>query len=265
MRAEPAGQAPENARHSRKASAAPRPLRGRPIGNRPKGAIAGAYAKFAKAGTALAIIPIPIGCASTFAQGQRGQHGGARNCASRTSDGLTAKQARLLIEAALTAHAIGRPLNRHIIVHWEGAGVPDARAATATTAFLKYWREWLGGATAYIWTRENGDGKGSHLHILAHLPAARRMTGARSRRWLERITGRAYRAGTIRTKRIGGSRDPDGPVYAVNLQVALAYVLKGADTDTAAALGIAHEPGGCIIGKRCGTSRNIGARARRTA
>lgn len=211
---------------------------------------------------ALAIIPLPIGCALTLSQWQCGPHGGARNSASRTSDGLTLKQARLLIEAALTARRIGRALNRHIIVHWEAAGVPDTRAATATTAFLKYVREWLDGATAYIWTRENGDGKGSHLHILAHLPAGRHMNGARSRRWLERIAGGRYQRGTIRTMRIGGSRDPGGAVYGANLQTVLAYVLKGANADTAAALGIVRESGGRIIGKRCGTSRNIGAKAR---
>jgi hypothetical protein len=168
----------------------------------------------------------------------------------------------LLITAAMTAQTIGRALNRHITVHWAAAGVADNRAAAATTAFLKYLREWLGGATAYIWARENGDGKGAHLHILAHLPAGRHMSGARSRRWLERITGRPYRLGTIRTRRIAGSRDPASPVYAVNLRAVLAYVLKDSDTDAAAALGIGHAAGGRIIGKRCGTSRNIGAKAR---
>lgn len=176
---------------------------------------------------------------------------------------MTLSQARLLIEAALAARAIGRALNRHIIVHWEAAGIPDSRAAAATTAFLKYLRDWLGGETAYVWARENGDGKGSHLHILAHMPAGRHMSGARSRRWLERITASRYQRGTIRTIRIGGSREPDGPAYAANLQAVLAYVLKGVNADTAETLGIVRESGGCIIGKRCGTSRNIGAKARR--
>lgn len=164
----------------------------------------------------------------------------------------------------MTAKAIGRALNRHITVHWQSAGIPDERAAAATTAFLKYFREWLGHATAYVWARENGEGKGSHVHILAHLPAGMRMDGARSRRWLERITGRPYRRGTIRTTRIGGGKDPDGPAYAANLHAVLAYILKGGTEDVADTLAIARKPGGCIIGKRCGTSRNIGTKARRT-
>ena len=170
-----------------------------------------------------------------------------------------------MLAAALFARMIGRPLNRHITVHWEAAGVPDAVAATATTAFLKYLREWLHGATAYTWARESGEGKGSHVHILMHIPSGRRWTGARSRRWLERIARRPYRVGTIRTVRIRGSGEPDGAVYSANLHAVLAYVLKGVDTEAAAVLGIEQEAGGLIVGKRCGTSRNIGAKARRGA
>lgn len=223
----------------------------------------GTYRASAQTGTALAIIPIPIGCAPSPRISAVSGHGGARNSASHTSDHLTLAQARSLIEAALAARNIARPFNRHITVHWEAAGVPDCEAMAATTAFLKALREWAAGQTAYSWARENGDGKGSHLHILAHIPAGRKLSGARFRRWLERITGKPYRAGTIHTARIAGSREPDGPAYSANLQAVLAYVLKGAEPDAAAALCIGHEAGGRIIGKRCGTSRNIGAKARR--
>lgn len=249
-------------RRSRDVRANHRPL-GHPFNSdRPRNAISGVCSNRAESGTAFANLSIPIGCAPSVDLHQRGKHGGARNSANRTSDGLTRQQAELLCDAALTAIAIGRALNRHITVHWQAIGTPDHRAATATTAFLKYFREWLGGGTAYIWTRENGDGKGSHLHILAHMPAGRCMNGARSRRWLERITGQPYRRGTIRTTRIGGASDPDGPAYAANLRAVVAYILKGVAADTAMALGIAHSPGGRIIGKRCGTSRNVGAKAR---
>jgi hypothetical protein len=220
------------------------------------------YATPANRGTGLATVYLYLGYALSPARTPRA-HGGARLRAGRTSDGLTLEKARQLIAATETARSIGRPLNRHITVHWEAAGVADSGAAKATTALLKYLREWLGGRTAYVWARENGDGKGSHLHILAHIPAGRRMNGVRSRRWIERIAGRPYRPGTIRTRRITGSGDPEGQVYAANLGAALAYVLKGATPDVAAALGIDREPGGRIIGKRCGTSRNTGANARR--
>lgn len=128
----------------------------------------------------------------------------------------------------------------------------------AITQFLKYLREWLRGETAYIWVRENGDGKGSHVHILAHIPESRKMSGALSRRWVERCTNRPYRAGTIFTRKIAGAGQPEGPLYAENLAATLAYVLKGVDAEAAASLGIVHEHGGWVIGKSCGNSRNIG-------
>ncbi len=223
----------------------------------------GTYRASAQTGTALANIPIPIGCAPSPRISAVSGHGGARNSASRPSDYLTLGQARSLIDAALAARNIARPFNRHITVHWEAAGVPDGEAMAATTAFLKCLRDWTGGRTAYVWVRENGDGKGSHLHILAHVPLVKTWHFALARRWLGRITGKPYRAGIIRTRPIAGAGEPDGAAYSANLQAVLAYVLKGAEPDAAAALGIGHEAGGRIIGKRCGTSRNIGAKARR--
>lgn len=53
-------------------------------------------------------------------------------------------------------------------------------------------------------------------------------------------------------------------LYTVNLNATLAYVLKGASREAAERFGLERiEPGGCVIGKRCGTSQNIGAKARR--
>jgi hypothetical protein len=44
----------------------------------------------------------------------------------------------------------------------------------------------------------------------------------------------------------------------------LAYVLKGASEAAAASFNLERlEPGGRVIGKRCGTSQNIGAMARK--
>ena len=209
-------------------------------------------------GTVLANPAIPIGCAPSPRVPHFARHGGARNSASRTSDYLTPRKVLDLLAAAHRARDLGLPLNRHITVHWEAAGVPDSRAMAATTAFLKSLRDWLGAETAYLWTRENGDGKGSHVHILAHLPAGRRWHGARGRRWIERISGKPYIAGVIKTRRIGGAGEPGGELYAANLAAVLAYAMKGVEPGAAAALAIEHEAGGRIIGKRCGRSRNIG-------
>jgi hypothetical protein len=170
---------------------------------------------------------------------------------------LPLDKVQALMAAAQRASAIGRPFNRFITVHWERVGVADAEAMRASTALLKYWREWLGGQTAYIWTRENGGGKGSHLHILAHLPEGREINGRRSMRWIQNIAGQPYRRDVILTVKIAGAGQPDGALYAENLGAVLAYVLKGAEPEAAAAISIEHKHGGRIIGKRCGMSRNL--------
>jgi len=263
VRCAPAVQTPGTADQSGALSAPARPRKQRYPQHSKNGVESAYYRTRAPSGTRLAIIDIELESAPSSATIPQVGHGGARLKASRTSDGLTMRQALLIIDAAMMAAHIGLPLNRHITVHWAAAGIADDRAAKATTAFLKYLRDWLGGGTAYVWVRENGDSKGTHLHILAHIPPGRRMSGARSRRWLERITGQPYRPGTIKTRCIAGHRASDGPIYAANLRAALDYIRKGAYPDAAAIIGIDHESGGRIIGKRCGTSRNIGMGANR--
>lgn len=209
-------------------------------------------------GTGLAILPLQIGCARSPASKTIFPHGGARNNANRTSDYLTPKKAQKLIEAAHRAMQIGRPLNRHITIHWEAAGLSDREAMQATTAFLKYLREWLRGDTAYLWVRENGEGKGSHVHILAHVPRGKAMSGVLSQRWIRRCTGKPYQRDVIHTRKVRGSDHPDSLLYTENCGIVLSYYLKGAEPSVATALGRRHKFGGTIIGKRCGTSRNIG-------
>ena len=71
----------------------------------------------------------------------------------------------------------------------------------------------------------------------------------------------------IHSKPIGGrlgleTGNPD--LHAINLKAALAYVMKGATPEGALKFGLERlEPGGRVIGKRCGTSQNIGAKARK--
>ncbi|MBX9801578.1 MAG: hypothetical protein K2Y04_02300 [Caulobacteraceae bacterium] len=58
----------------------------------------------------------------------------------------------------------------------------------------------------------------------------------------------------------------DGQSYEANLAETLDYVLKGADDAARERLGIRRkEPGGVLVGKRCGVSQNIGPAARRAS
>ena len=51
---------------------------------------------------------------------------------------------------------------------------------------------------------------------------------------------------------------------AINADAVLTYLLKGVNDDVAQEVGLVRlEAGGRITGKRCGTSQNIGAKARK--
>lgn len=220
-------------------------------------------------GTPLAIKYITSGVPALFAP--RPSRGGARNRANRESVGLTAAQMRGLIAAAAHAKAVGLPFTRFVSVHWEAAGVPLPDMPRATGRFLDLLTKALarhGSRTAWLFIHENGPGKGAHVHILAHIPPNLVAVVTRLQRgWLKSITGQAYKARVIHSRPVGGrlgleTANPDA--HAANLATAMAYVLKGADGDAAATFDLPRlAPGGRILGKRCGTSQNIGPAARR--
>lgn len=117
----------------------------------------------------------------------------------------------------------------------------------------------------HIHTAQGGRAIGSHMPLV---PADLVPTLAGLQRgWLRRITGQPYRARVIRSDPIGRrlrleAGNPE--LHAINLETALAYVLKGASREAASRFGLALlKPGGRVIGKRCGTSQNIGAKARK--
>lgn len=223
---------------------------------------------FAQHGTDVAINYLTVGVAALSA-GSTGR--GARNRADRESHALTVAQIANLRAAERHAEKIGLPFTRMISIHWGAAGVPLAGMVKATGRFTDLMAKALarhGSGTAWLWTHENGDGKGWHCHLLAHVPAAlvSRLTGLQ-RGWLRRIAGKPYRARVIYSKPIGGRLGVEAcnrDLHAVNLEAALAYVLKGASPEAASKHALERlEAGGRVIGKRCGTSQNIGAKARK--
>jgi hypothetical protein len=191
--------------------------------------------------------------------------GGARNRADRISHELTLRQARGIVAAAHRAMAIGVPLNRHITLHLGLAGVQDNCAAKVIGAFLTLARDWMrkrGETIAWTWVRENGQIKGTHVHILVHVPSlTARAFVARQRGWLKRATGSLYYRGQIHTSRIGGRLDTSQTspaVYVNNLAFVVNYMLKGVNEVAGRMLNIERlEPGGSIVGKRCGWSQNL--------
>lgn len=188
--------------------------------------------------------------------------GGPRNSASRESEHLSPMQAVKFVEAAQHAIAIGKPFNRHLTVHWGKARLPDRDAAAATGRIVKLIRDWSrksGGTVLYAWIRETGSSKGTHSHILMHVPPGLRLS--RTRSWYKqaaRLTGpvpkrcvRSECIGASARSAAGGSDD-----YLANLARLVAYLLKGCDPETAGSLGLERwSDGGRIIGKRVSISR----------
>lgn len=227
---------------------------------------------FAQTGTVLALSNLTSGV-SALSAGGRGK-GGARNRADRESYALTAAQIANLTAAESHAAKIGLPLTRMITIHWQAAGVPLAGMAKASGRFTDLMTKALarhGSRTTWLWTHENlsddAHEKGGHCHLLAHVPAKLvRVVTALQRGWLRRISGQPYRKRVIHSQPIGGrlGLEVGNPnLHAVNLAAALAYVLKGATPEAASLFGLKRVAwGGHVIGKRCSTSQNIGAKAR---
>lgn len=216
-----------------------------------------------KTGTELANYTSILSCVTVSDRAIVHRWGGARNSAARTSSALNKMQVELLIGAARCAAMKAMPLNRHITIHWGKLGLADSEAAQSTSRFIKYMRDALakaGAPFAAIWVRENGRHEGgSHVHILAHIPfdcitlLVRLQCG-----WVSRAAGRPYRAKALRGKRIAGAGRNAG-LYQANFNAVQNYLAKGASADAAQVFGLTHlRPGGTIIGKRCGTTQNIG-------
>jgi hypothetical protein len=193
------------------------------------------------------------------------KHGGAGNRTTATSDYLTLRQAQDLMAAAKYALCIGKPLTRHLTVRLEQQGITDADAVRAIGRLLTLLRDHVrkttDGEIAYIWSREHGAVIGGHVHILLHSPDGYIWQGKRVQRWMERISGRQYKTGTIKTTRVGRTaraheRNPN--LYLANLTTVVCYFMKGTCPKAGAALELKRvKPQGRVIGKRCGRSMNI--------
>jgi hypothetical protein len=184
------------------------------------------------------------------------------------SDRLTLDQCERLIAAARFAEVIGLPFNRHWTIHYQRAGIAAKDGRRFIGRVLK-----LAGDTAKrsgrpfaaLYSRENGESKGEHVHILMHFPADIRLTN-KTRSWVTSAGGR-YIARVSRMRTIGGSLrrvDATSEHFQVNADNVLAYLLKAADEETGAALDLrTWGEFGWVIGKRCGGTENIGGAAQR--
>ncbi|MBW0143783.1 hypothetical protein [Sphingomicrobium clamense] len=157
---------------------------------------------------------------------------------------------------------LGVPFNRHWTVHHERAGITNEDGAAFVGRLLapagRYCRRRDRFAAA--WVRENGDGKGCHVHIAMHVPETAKLRG-NTRRWIEQAGG-TCRKGVSVVKVIGGTLAASrvgGPFYEANADVLLRYFLKGVDADLGKERSLElYGEGGLIIGKRAGRTQNLG-------
>lgn len=172
-----------------------------------------------------------------------------------------------MLAAADHAERIGLPFNRHWTVHYQQAGIAEHDATRFIGRLLKlagdYARRNNGTFTA-MWARENGEGKGGHVHILMHLRADLSLVG-RTRRWVRLAGGKCVR-GVSYVRAVAGrllAADNGGDHYRHNAERVRTYLLKGAVRSAGEALGLAtFGQAGAIVGKRCGWTQNIGRAAR---
>jgi hypothetical protein len=205
-----------------------------------------------------------------FNNGHKPGWGGARNRADRVSWHLSRVQAEKVLMAARVAELTGLRFNRHWTVHYERAGISECDGARFIGHLLKLASAQArrdGGQMAAIWVRENGEGKGGHVHIMLHLPAGTHLRN-RTRRWIVAAGGK-YRAKVSRVNGIGGrlsfaelGGDPMSDLhYRANAEAVLRYLLKYADLGAGEALGLARfGEAGRVVGKRAGCTQNLARR-----
>ena len=172
-----------------------------------------------------------------------------------------------MIQAARFAERIGLAFNRHWSIHYEMAGIAERDGAAFVGRLLALVRKHVrrvGGELAALWVRENGHGKGGHVHVLLHLPSGLTLRN-RTRSWIKTAGGNPVRR-VSRVRTIGGTLKTDNisnGAYRANADAVLAYLVKGASDDTGRALALPRSgEGGPIMGKRAGWTVNIGAAAR---
>ena len=180
--------------------------------------------------------------------------------ARRATATISLKAAENLIMAAGVADQMDLPLNRFVTVDWESAECVG-RMQDIQGLFLERMSKWLkyrNVIPAYLWVIEDGRVKGLHSHILVHVPSEdlsdfKRKVPA----WVD---------GDIDKSTINIQRTPyrDSPSRLNGIKGRLRYILKGGDADVSVLLNVNQKHQGTVIGKRCGTSQNIGVKARQS-
>ena len=176
---------------------------------------------------------------------------------------ISIQQAANIMEAVSFAKAIGLPLVAHLTIDWDATEVgddPDGKLFAKVREGLDKWLQRRGMEFAGAWARECPGGDAEHCHLLFHLPLAYRhglkvdQLEAEVCRLVDRHGGGVCGDDAIK---LVLWPNPDGK-----------YLIKGGGPKVWTRFRLRKEHRrlqGRIHGKRCGTTENIGARARRRA
>jgi len=180
--------------------------------------------------------------------------------ARRATATISLKAAENLIMAAGVADQMDLPLNRFVTVDWESAECVG-RMQDIQGLFLERMSKWLkyrNVIPAYLWVIEDGRVKGLHSHILVYVPSEHLSDFKRKvPAWVD---------GDIDKSTINIQLTPygDSPSRLNGIKGRLRYILKGGDEEVSSLMGVNLKHQGTVIGKRCGTSQNIGVKARQS-
>ncbi len=187
----------------------------------------------------------------------------------RLTTSLTAANVCLIKRGVHHSQRIGLPVNRMMTVDWDLGGVADAQVARERLLKLIYdWIRCRGHETAWVWVMEHGRKHGMHSHILIHVPPTLKKELNRRMRGWRKAAGLSWKKGVMNSRPIGYSERAallqgiEGGVYQVNLVRTCQYITKAADAAARRLYGItSFRQYSVVEGKRCGTSRNVGAAA----
>jgi len=198
--------------------------------------------------------------------------GGARNRADRKSHALTDAQVDEINTAANFAISTGWTFQRHWTVLYERAGIAEHDAARFIGKLLdlvsKQARR-AGGILTALWVREMGNVKGGHVHILLHLPAGLSLRN-RTQRWIE-TAGGTYCPSVSRVKRVRWTSIKSDNFVSntrarANAMNVARYLMKSSRIEKGQLMGLEkYGSGGHIVGKRMGSTQNIGKAARKAS
>jgi hypothetical protein len=190
----------------------------------------------------------------------------------RPSKRITLRQASNMMDAVAFAKLIDLPLVAHLTVHWAFTDIgddPDGKLFAKFREGLDKWARRHGFPLTGIWARERlsrGQAEVVHCHLLFHLPVQ-----FRSGKGLREAESAIYRLINRHGRRDG---DKHGHGYWADEVIKLVihdnpdgkYLIKGGGPEVWKRFGIRKEhrrSQGLIFGKRCGTTENTGAAARR--